>query len=136
MTATATERATPSRDGKFNSDPVAANKKLLAGTLACLDASGNLTPGAAATGLIARGRVRATVDNSSGAAGDLSCETEPGTFRWENSGSSDAITRAEIGDDCYIVDNQTVAKTDGSGTRSKAGRIADVDSLGVWVETR
>ncbi|MFB0515162.1 MAG: hypothetical protein ACETWG_00985, partial [Candidatus Neomarinimicrobiota bacterium] len=33
----------------------------------------------------------------------------------------------------YIVDDQTVAKTDGTGTRSPAGFIEDVDSNGVWV---
>jgi hypothetical protein len=44
------------------------------------------------------------------------------------------ITRAEIGDDCYIVDDSTVAKTNpGGNTRSVAGKIVDVDAKGVWV---
>ena len=34
---------------------------------------------------------------------------------------------------CYIVDDQTVAKTDGSSARSKAGTIVNVDDQGVWV---
>jgi hypothetical protein len=31
------------------------------------------------------------------------------------------------------VDDQTVAKTDGTGARSVAGKVFDVDSGGVWV---
>jgi len=61
---------------------------------------------------------------------------QPGIHRWENSAAGDAITKAEIGDRCYIVDDQTVAKTDGSSTRSPAGIVVAVDSLGVWVDTR
>ena len=53
-----------------------------------------------------------------------------------NSTSTDAITLADVGSDCYIVDDQTVAKTNGSGTRSRAGRVFDVDSEGVWVDFR
>ncbi|WP_028008678.1 hypothetical protein [Solimonas flava] len=136
MTALAAERATPRREGKFRNDPAAAAKKFYQGALVCLDASGNATPGATATTLIARGVCRYTVDNSAGSAGDLRVESEAGVFLFANSASTDAITRAEIGDDCYIVDDQTVAKTDGTGTRSKAGRILDVDSDGVYVEIR
>ena len=47
---------------------------------------------------------------------------------------ADLIARAEIGDTCFAVDDQTVAKTDGSESRSAAGIIRDVDAQGVWVE--
>ena len=60
--------------------------------------------------------------------------SEAGVFRFENSSAGDAITRAEIGDDCYIVDDQTVAKTDGTDTRSLADKVDDVDANGVWVK--
>jgi hypothetical protein len=33
-----------------------------------------------------------------------------------------------------VVDDQTVAKTNGSSSRSVAGIIRDVDADGVWVE--
>jgi hypothetical protein len=33
-----------------------------------------------------------------------------------------------------VVDDQTVAKTNGSSTRSVAGIVRQVDSDGVWVE--
>jgi len=32
-----------------------------------------------------------------------------------------------------VVDDQTVAKTDGTATRSPAGFVDMVDDLGVWV---
>jgi hypothetical protein len=57
-----------------------------------------------------------------------------GCFRFANSTAGDAITNADRYADCYIVDDQTVAKTDGTGTRSVAGKVVDVDSIGVWVQ--
>jgi hypothetical protein len=33
-----------------------------------------------------------------------------------------------------LVDDQTLAATDGAGTRSEAGDIYDVDDDGVWIE--
>ncbi len=56
--------------------------------------------------------------------------------RWySNSTSTDAIAAAQLGQDCYMVDDQTVAKTSGSSSRSVAGRVWKVDSLkGVLVE--
>ncbi len=57
-----------------------------------------------------------------------------GIFAYENSSAADEITKADIGKDCYIVDDQSVAKTDGTGTRSVAGKVFDVNSHGVWVK--
>lgn len=134
MTALTKNRDTPMKDGVLFSAPVAAAKTIYAGALVALDASGNITPGAAATTLIGAGRAEEYVDNSGGSAGDLSVTFRKGVFRFGNSASTDAITRAEIGDNCYIVDDATVAKTNGSNTRSVAGKIVDVDAGGVWVQ--
>ena len=133
MTALAADRNTARRDGDRFSYPVAASVTCYAGGLATLDASGNATPGAAATTLTAVGIFRETVTNGSTAAA-VNVEIEPGIFRFGNSASTDAIAKAQIGDTCYIVDDQTVAKTDGSSARSAAGKIVDVDSVGVWVK--
>ena len=57
----------------------------------------------------------------------------PGCFRFANSAGGDEITIAEIGDVVFAVDDQTVAKTDGTSSRSPAGFVDDVDDLGVWV---
>lgn len=134
MAALTAERDTIERNGSNLNLPAAAAKKFFGGSLVARDGSGNATPGATATTLLGQGRAKETVDNSGGAAGDLTVEIEKGIFRFGNSASADLITRADIGNDCYIVDDQTVAKTNGTSTRSVAGKIFDVDSLGVWVK--
>lgn len=133
MGALSADRNTPQRSGDLFEFPVAAAAKCYGGALAVLDASGNVKPGVAATGLIGVGRFEALADNSGGAAAAITAKVRRGILRWANSAAGDAITKAEIGDACYVVDDQTVAKTDGAGTRSKGGLIVDVDSQGVWV---
>ncbi|CAN5129881.1 hypothetical protein BH10PSE8_BH10PSE8_01010 [soil metagenome] len=135
MTALAADRTTPSRKGEYLDLPAAAAKKFYAGALGALDAAGRATPGANATTLKGLGRVEAYVDNSAGAAGDVKVRIRMGCFRWANSASGDLITAADIGANAYIVDDQTVAKTDGGTTRSIAGKIVDVDAQGVWVRS-
>lgn len=129
------DRNTPTREGRISVAPVAAAAKCFAGGIACLDASGNATPGATALGLTPAGRFEEQADNSAGLAGALSVKIRSGVFKYKNSAAADEITRAQIGDVCYIVDDETVAKTSGGGTRSRAGLIADVDADGqIWVE--
>lgn len=135
MTAIAIERDTQRRLGDRAAFPVLATTKVLAGTIVALTAAGYAQGGAAATTLTAVGMADETVDNTAGSSGDLKVPVRnDGWFRFANSASGDLITIAEIGDSCYIVDNQTVAKTDGTGTRSVAGKIRDVDAAGVWIE--
>ncbi len=135
MTALATDRNTPIRDSKEFSLPVKGATKLYAGALVAIDtANGYLTKGAASTTLKAVGVVQELADNSAGADGAINAKVRRGLFRFANSASADLIARTEIGSSCYIVDDQTVAKTNGSSTRSVAGVVRDVDSTGVWVE--
>jgi len=134
--ALSTGRATPRRNGDQFADSVGANAVIHPGALVMLNATGYLVQGATATGQVARGvsEESETVDNTGGADGAKTCKVRKGVFRFKNSTSADEITLAEIGDDCYIVDDETVAKTDGTATRSIAGKIEDVDSAGVWVK--
>lgn len=127
------DRDTPERAGVDFSFPVAAATKIYAGALVALNAAGDAVPGATATTLTAVGRADEQVDNT-GAAGAKTVAVRKGVFRFDNSAAGDAITKAEIGDSAYIVDDETVAGTDGTGTRSVAGTIVDVDADGVWVE--
>lgn len=114
--------------------PVKASTKIYAGSLVVLDA-GYAAPMRAATGLIAWGMALRTVDNTSGSAGALTVEVERGTHKWGNSASGDLIAQANVGAQVYGVDDQTVALTSASSTRSIAGRVVQVDADGVWVET-
>ncbi len=114
--------------------PVAAATLIYAGALVCVSAAGFATKGATSTTLKAYGRCETTVDNSAGAAGDLKVTVKSGIFIWANSAAGDLITLADVASDCYIVDDQTVAKTNGGATRSRAGKIVNVDAEGVWVQ--
>ncbi len=133
MSLTTVERNTPERAAKQLSFP-AAVAKILAGTIVVLNSSGYAEPATTATGKIALGIADQTVDNSGGAAGDLQVPIRRGCFRLGNSASTDALANTDYGATCYLVDNQTVAKTDGTTTRSKAGVVRGVDTAGVWVE--
>lgn len=132
--ALAADRNTPRRAGDGLNKGLAASTKIYAGSIVCRNASGYAVPGSTATTLKALGVATAQVDNSAGSAGDKSVQIAKGVYRFGNSTSGDLITIADIGNDCYIVDDQTVAKTDGISSRSVAGKVFDVDSDGVWVE--
>ena len=131
MTALTTARNTPAMAGDVFAVPVKANTTLYAGGLAVADA-GYAAPGRAATSLVALGRVEETV--TAVAAGDAVAPIRRGIFRFANSSSADLIAQANVGADCYIVDDQTVALTNGSNTRSRAGIVVAVDEIGVWVQ--
>ncbi|MFZ2269051.1 MAG: hypothetical protein WAV95_15860 [Azonexus sp.] len=128
------DRATPLRASEDFGFPVAASTKLYAGSIACINSSGYLTKGAVATTLKCVGVMQAAADNSAGAAAAITGKVKRGCFKFLNSASTDLIALADVGADCYIVDDQTVAKTNGSNARSVAGKIRDVESDGVWVE--
>lgn len=127
------DRDTQSKEGKLFDTPIAAATTIYAGALVALNAAGDAVPGSEAATLTAHGRAEATVLNA-GAAGDKTVLVKKGVFSFANSAGADQITRAEIGDDCFIVDDQTVAKTDDGGSRSVAGRVEDIDNRGVWVK--
>lgn len=114
--------------------PVKANTKVYGGSFVVIDA-GYAAPGRTATGLIAAGKAEKTVDNTGGAAGALVIEVRRGCHKWLNSSAGDLIAQADVGKLVYIVDDQTVAKTDGGATRSAAGRVLQVDADGVFVES-
>jgi hypothetical protein len=112
-------------------DPVKAGVKLYRGAIAVLD-GGFLAPGRTALNLVPRGIVQASVDNSTGGNGAITGETLKNRAFWV--GNDGSITRTHIGAQAYIVDDQTVAATDGAGTRSALGIIHDIDPSGVLVE--
>lgn len=137
MTATTVERhitkaGTIPQPSIFTFD-VAAATKILKGWIVAIDIAGNAVAGAATTGLRVMGVARADADNTSGAAGALTVDAEPGTFRFVN---GDSITKADVGCLAYLMDNQTVAKGSGTGAtagRPIAGKIVQVDAAGVRV---
>lgn len=132
MTALNNERNTAARVGDARVDPMAASVKVFAGSLVMRNAAGHVTKGATATGCIGIGRAAFTVDNSGGAAGAETLEYRTGVFGYANH-AADLVTQADVGKLCYIVDDQTVAKTHGGNTRSPAGYVDGIEGGTVWV---
>lgn len=133
MSALTKDRNTPSRTGKTLILPVAANTQIFAGAIVAVNASGNAVPGSAATTLKAAGRSEENVNNNPGAAGAQTVKVERGVFKFDNS-ATDPVTAAQILSTCYIVDDHTVAATNGTNTLSAAGKVLDVETDGVWIE--
>lgn len=111
---------------------VAADVHIFQGAQLALNASREVVPADTATDLIPLGRAQFNQDNTGGSAGAFTVQARTGTFKWVNLGG-DPLAEADRGNLCYLVDDQTVAKTDGTGTRSPAGHVFDVDPDGVWV---
>ena len=133
MVALNTGRNTKMRLGDIRNDLVAASVKIFGGSIIMRNAAGYLTKGAVATGCFGVGRAEETVDNSAGGVGALGLNYRIGCFAFANSAAGDLIAQADIGKVCYIVDDQTVAKTNGSATRSPAGIVEGIEGTAVWV---
>ena len=130
-----TGRVTPQRSVVLARLPMPAGEVIFAGALVVLNAAGYAAPGTAAAGLRAMGRCEQTVDNSEGADGEASVLVRrEGTFLWGNASGADQVTLQDLNRNCYILDDQTVARDSDGGARSPAGIVAGVEEGGVWVE--
>lgn len=134
MTALTADRNTPFRNAEDFEFGVKAATKIFAGSIVCLDINGQALPAATSTTLKAVGVAQELADNTAGAANAIRVKARRGCFRFANSSAGDLIALADVGSDCYLVDDQTVAKTNGTSTRSVAGKVRDVDATGVWVQ--
>jgi len=117
-------------DSEF-SDPVKGGVKLIKGAMYGIDASGYAVNMESGTPAQARGEVLYTVDNTDGASGDLNVRGRSGIFKLHNSGTS--ISRADIGSECFAVDNQTAHLSSSGGARPSMGRVVNVDDSYVHV---
>jgi len=108
------------------------------GGRACVDTTAGLVAkGFASATLIPIGVFTESQSTPSGGTVHVALDREVIARWYVNSASTDQITAADLLKDVYAVDDQTVAKTSGSSTRSIAGRVWKVDSVkGVLVETR
>ncbi len=131
MTALTADRNTPEMEPGERVGLLGASQTIFAGSILMRNASGHLIKGATATGSFGVGR--AETRGASTTAGVTSQRYRPGVHRFVNSSAGDLIATADIGTVCYIVDDQTVAKTNGTNTRSPAGVVDGVDAQGVWV---
>lgn len=128
------DRMTAHRDGQVMPFAIGAGEEIFLGAQVAVNASGYLVPGAEATTLTYIGRAEQHVDNTDGADGDETVLVRrKKAFLWKNS-DADPVDQSMVGQPCYILDDETVAGTDGTGTRSESGTVLAVESAGVWVE--
>ena len=94
--------------------------------MAAQNADGKAAPASDTAGLVVLGRAEATV----GAGETLVIRR--GAFLFDNGTSTEALTVADIGAVCYVVDDHTVGKTGGTN-KIKVGTVLDVTDDGVAV---
>lgn len=133
MTVLSEDRPIESREGQDFVYDVYRAMKIYRGAIVCLNSTGYAAKGAATSTYKTIGVSLEQVDNTDGDDGDLTVKVQEGVFKFVNL-STDLITIAEIGQACYVLDDQTVAKTSDGGARPIAGKVRGVDIDGVWVE--
>lgn len=136
MTALARSITPNEIKGKLYRFPVAAGVKIFGGALIVLTSTGYAKPAVTGLTLRAVGIAEPTnlVDNTAGDDGDLFVEVRSGIWGFKNSADADEITAAELGHTVYIVDDQTVAKTSATNTRSPAGAVRMIEAGIVYVD--
>jgi hypothetical protein len=132
MSNTTTVRAT-SKKIVFTIDlPVAAATKILGGTIVDTNALGFAVAGP--TGIRSWGIASDSADNTSGAAGDIPVNVRlPYALevRLLANDTGSPLTRADVGRQCFVLDNQTV--TGSSATGDPGPFVYEVTPAGVWV---
>lgn len=109
----------------------AANQQFWAGGTIVVKSDGFAYVGVTGTGQKIPGVCAFDLDTTGLADGAAQVKLTGGTIGvFENSAAADLIAEDDVGKRCYLVDDETVALTDGGGTRSDAGMIFDVDADG------
>lgn len=134
MAALTKGRTVKSIAGILFAYPVLANAVIHQGAIVCITSAGYAKPGVTGTNLVAVGIAVQPVDNTGGGNGAKIVEVEEMIAGCFSAGGGDQIAADDIGKPAYLVDDQTVGLTDGTGTRSLAGIIRKVEGSLVYVE--
>ncbi|ELC5001927.1 hypothetical protein RJK40_001385 [Salmonella enterica] len=127
------DRNTPHKDGQLFAVPVAAATELFGGHIIAAGADGLAVAATATAANVTLGVCDGWVDNSAGEAGDQDVLVRRGKAWLLANHSTDPVSQASVGRDCYVVDSTTVAKTSGDDARPVAGKVLGVEADGVWV---
>lgn len=114
---------------------LAAATTIPAGVLVATNAAGELINAADAAGSTVQGRAPKRMANA-GAAAKIkpAAYVEAGVFKFGTTGAN-AITAADVGKNCFVLDNQTVVRTAGTVNGIVAGVVDSMDPDGdVWVK--
>lgn len=130
MVALARDRNTPRRIGEIAAYAVAANAKIYAGSLVCLNATGYAVAAADAAGLRFVGVAKEYADNTGGADGDRVIQVwETGELQFAAAG----MARTDVGLPVFVSDDQTVAKAGGVNAVG-CGIITEfVSATAIWI---
>lgn len=128
-TAATADRNTPTRNGKVVQLTVDNDAVIYSGCLVNVTSNGEAVDAADSTNHTACvGVALEAVDNSDDGE---TVNVTRGPVRLANGA---AFTNADIGDLCYVEDNQTVTTASEATADIPVGRIILVDSDGVWVD--
>jgi hypothetical protein len=121
--------------------PIEAGVHILPGVIVAKNPAGNVIYATDAAGLEVIGRAEGDVDNTAGGAGALSVDVKRGVFKWVNStrnSAAYALTPQNLGQICYVENEQTLCVAAGSQYLVKAGIFLGIDPNdgGAWVDTR
>ena len=99
---------------------------IYAGALAAQNADGKAVPASDAAGLVVLGRAETT------AIAGFGVLIRRGAYLCNNGEGAEALTGADIGKECFVVDDNTVGKVGGTN-KVKAGTVLDVTENSVAV---
>jgi hypothetical protein len=121
------------KHGVEGSYPVKGGSKIFAGALVAFDTDGDIIPGADTAALVFAGVSLEYVDNTGGADGALSVLVRrKGVYRMK---SSAALTKANVGNKIFLVDDQTVGLAATTTNDVWCGVIAEyISSTEAWVD--
>ena len=127
------DRNTTRKDGILVPTPMVADDIVYGGSLAAVNAAGYLLPASDTAGLIMHGVADARSDNTGGAAGDISCNVRRrGLFLFK---MATAITQANVGDNVFIADDNSVDLAANVDNNILAGVIAEFYSVNLaWID--
>jgi hypothetical protein len=132
MSALTRDRATPYREGIEVEYPVAANTKIFAGSLVCVNSSGYAVPAADTSGYRFAGVAMEQVDNSDGSDGGKVVRLRrTGVFEFD----AGSITQDMVGADMYAADDHTFDDAAGPTNDIKVGRLVKyVSATRGWID--
>jgi hypothetical protein len=129
----AADKALQYTEGVELSFPVVATDIIYAGSLVCVNAAGYALPGADTAGLIFQGIAVEQVDNSTGNAGDKTVVLRRRGLIKMTLGT--AISQANVGDNVFLVDDESVDIAAQTTNDIFCGIIAGyIDSTHAWVD--
>ncbi len=133
MTALAADKKLEYTEGVEVPVPVDDGDKIYAGAFVCVNAAGYAVPGSDTAGLIFQGVAMEQKDNTLGADGALDVTVRRRGLVKAIMGT--AITQANIGDNVFLVDDQTVDLTANVTNNISCGKIVGyIDTTHAWID--